>query len=35
MSGKLQRFQTMNFKGWASEITKANHLGTFLQKQVQ
>ena len=35
MSGKLQRFQTMNFKGWASEITKANHLGTFLQKQAQ
>lgn len=35
MSGKLQRFQAMNFKGWASEITKANHLGTFLQKQAQ
>lgn len=35
MAGKLQRFQTMNFKGWASEITKANHLGTFLQTQAQ
>ena len=35
MSGKLQRFQTMSFKGWASEITKANHLGTFLQLKTQ
>lgn len=35
MSGKLQKFQTMSFKGWASEITKANHLGTFLQLKTQ
>lgn len=35
MSGKLQRFQTMSFKGWASEITKKNHLGTFLQLKTQ
>lgn len=30
MAGKLQRFQMLSFKGWASEITKENHLGTFL-----
>jgi hypothetical protein len=35
MSGKLQKFQTMSFKGWASEITKKNHLGTFLQLKTQ
>lgn len=30
MAGKLQLFQTMSFKGWASPITKKNHLGSML-----
>lgn len=35
MAGKLQLWQAMGFKGWASNITKANHLGSMLQLQPQ
>lgn len=35
MAGKLQQFQALAFKGWASNITKANHLGSMLQLQPQ
>ena len=31
MAGKLQRFQTMNFQGWAKDIDKKNNLGRYLQ----
>ena len=35
MAGKLQQFQAMAFRGWASNITKANHLGSMLQLHPQ
>jgi hypothetical protein len=35
MAGKLQQFQAMAFRGWASTITKANHLGSMLQRAPQ
>ena len=35
MAGKLQQFQALSFRGWASNITKANHLGSMLQLQPQ
>lgn len=35
MAGKLQQFQALTFRGWASNITKANHLGSMLQLQPQ
>lgn len=35
MAGTLKQFQAMAFKGWASPITKANHLGSMLQMAPQ
>lgn len=32
---KLGNFQMLGFRGWASEITKANHLGVMLAQQPQ
>lgn len=31
MAGKLQRFQTLAFQGWAKDIDKRNNLGRYLQ----
>jgi len=31
MAGKLQRFQTLTFQGWAKDIDKQNNLGRYLQ----
>ena len=31
MAGKLQRFQTLTFQGWAKDIDKRNNLGRYLQ----
>lgn len=35
MAGKLQLWQALAFRGWASPITKANHLGSMLQMAPQ
>jgi hypothetical protein len=35
MAGKLGRFQAQAFQGWASEVTKQNHLGTFMMLHPQ
>ena len=32
---KLQKFQTVGFTGWASEVTKANHIDTLYHKSPQ
>lgn len=31
MAGKLQRFQTLMFQGWAKDIDKQNNLGRYMQ----
>ena len=31
MAGRLQRFQTLQFQGWAKDIDKQNNLGRYLQ----
>ena len=31
MAGKLQKFQTIQFQGWAKDISKQNNLGMYLQ----
>lgn len=35
MAGKLQRFQTLAFQGWAKDIDKRNNLGRYLQLESQ
>ena len=35
MAGKLNLFQALAFRGWASNITKKNHLGSMLQADSQ
>jgi len=35
MAGKLGKFQAAAFQGWASEVTKQNHLGYFMQLHPQ
>lgn len=35
MAGKLGKFQAQEFQGWATEVTKQNHLGYFMMSSPQ